>query len=110
MPIDFHRSTFRDHIINAVGIALIGFLLFALLVRLHTVPIPDLRLMGQIGKLVLRICRTKGIKSTIKHSYTRQASDPQYLAENILKREFYASKPNEKWLTDVTEFKYYIGA
>lgn len=63
-------------------------------------------------KRVLRICRAKGIKSTIKysnHGCTRQASEPQYLAENVLKREFYADRPNAKWLTDVTEFKYYIG-
>lgn len=33
----------------------------------------------------------------------------QYLAENVLNRQFYADKPNEKWLTDVTEFKYYVG-
>ena len=26
-----------------------------------------------------------------------------------LKREFSADAPNEKWLTDVTEFKYYVG-
>ena len=26
-----------------------------------------------------------------------------------MKREFYADRPNAKWLTDVTEFKYYIG-
>ena len=25
-------------------------------------------------------------------------------APNILKRNFHASKPNEKWVTDVTEF------
>ena len=63
-------------------------------------------------KRVLRICRAKGIKSTIKysnHGCTRQAANPQYLAENVLKREFHANEPNEKWLTDVTEFKYYIG-
>ena len=30
-------------------------------------------------------------------------------AENLLKRNFEASAPNEKWLTDVTEFKYYAG-
>ena len=63
-------------------------------------------------KRVLRICRAKGIKSTIKyssHGCTRQASNPQYVAANILKRKFHADKPNEKWLTDVTEFKYYIG-
>lgn len=63
-------------------------------------------------KRVLRICRKSNIKSTIKYSNngcTRQATNPQYIAENILNREFTASAPNEKWLTDVTEFHYYIG-
>jgi transposase InsO family protein len=32
-------------------------------------------------------------------------SKPQITAENILNREFYASKPNEKWLPDVGKFK-----
>ena len=61
---------------------------------------------------MLRICRKKDIKSTIKYSNngcTRQATNPQYIAENILNREFTADMPNEKWLTDVTEFKYYVG-
>ena len=31
------------------------------------------------------------------------------MAENILDRDFHADKPNEKWLTDVTEFKWYEG-
>jgi len=63
-------------------------------------------------KRVLRICRLKGIKSTIKYANngcTRQAANPQFIAENILNREFAAEAPNQKWLTDVTEFKYYIG-
>ena len=63
-------------------------------------------------KRILRICRAKGIKSTIKyssHSCTRQAKSPQYIAENLLNRQFYADKPNEKLLTDVTEFKWYEG-
>ena len=61
---------------------------------------------------MLRICRKLNIKSTIKYSNngcTRQAANPQYIAENILNREFTAKAPNEKWLTDVTEFHYYIG-
>lgn len=61
-------------------------------------------------KRVLRICRRLDIKSTIKysrHGCTRNAGGPQHLAENLLNREFYADRPNEKWLTDVTEFKYY---
>ena len=63
-------------------------------------------------KRVLRICRKKGIKSTIKysnHGCTRRAAHPQFIAENILNREFTAESPNQKWLTDVTEFKYYTG-
>ena len=40
---------------------------------------------------------------------TRQAKEPQYLAENLLNRQFYAEMPNEKWLTDVTGFKWYEG-
>lgn len=63
-------------------------------------------------KRVLRICRKLDIKSTIKYSNngcTRQASNPQYIAENVLNREFKATAPNQKWLTDVTEFHYYDG-
>lgn len=63
-------------------------------------------------KRVLRICRAKNIKSTIKysnHGCTRQATNPQYVAENVVNRQFCAEKPNEKWLTDVTEFKWYEG-
>ncbi|MFT8352389.1 MAG: hypothetical protein ABF685_26125, partial [Clostridium saccharoperbutylacetonicum] len=51
------------------------------------------------------------IKSTIKYKNngcTRQAKNPQFIAENLLNRVFSASAPNEKWLTDVTEFKYYV--
>lgn len=71
--------------------------------RYHGISIND--------KRVLRICRKKQIKSTIKYTNngcTRAASAPQVVAENILNREFYADTPNEKWLTDVTEFKYYL--
>ena len=63
-------------------------------------------------KRVLRICRKKDIKSMIKysnHGCTRSAKNPQHIAENILNREFHAQVPNEKWLTDVTEFKWYEG-
>lgn len=63
-------------------------------------------------KRVLRICRIRGIKSTIKYANngcTRQAKCHQHLAENILDRKFHAEKPNEKWLTDVAEFKWYEG-
>lgn len=61
---------------------------------------------------VLRICRYLHIKSTIKYrneGCTISDKNPQHIAENILNRDFHADKPNEKWLTDVTEFKYYVG-
>ena len=64
-------------------------------------------------KRVLRICRARDIRSTVKYNNrgcTRHAKNPQYLAENLLDRQFYAAKPNEKWLTDVTEFKWYEGS
>ena len=74
------------------------------LARYHSINVND--------KRVLRLCRIRGIKSTIKYANrgcTRQAKNPQYIAANILNREFTADKPNQKWLTDVTEFKYYTG-
>ena len=63
-------------------------------------------------KRVLRICRKERIQSTIKwkpKSCTRSSDDPAHIAKNYLNRDFHADAPNEKWLTDVTEFKYYIG-
>ena len=63
-------------------------------------------------KRVLRINRALNIKSTVKHrrhGCTRTAKSPAYIAKNYLNRQFYADAPNMKWLTDVTEFKYYVG-
>ena len=50
-------------------------------------------------KRVLRICRARDIRSTVKYNNrgcTRQAKNPQYLAENLLDRQFCAAKPNAK--------------
>ncbi len=55
---------------------------------------------------IYRLMKSYGIKSIIrrkKPSYIK--STPDYIAENILDRNFSASKPNEIWLSDVTEFK-----
>jgi transposase InsO family protein len=57
-------------------------------------------------KHVHRIMKKLGIHSVIrkkKKKYT--SSTPEDVAENKLGRDFYASVPNEKWATDVTEFK-----
>lgn len=63
-------------------------------------------------KRVLRVCRKKKVQSYVKHRYnccTKPAPDPAYIAENVLNREFKPEKPNEKRLTDVSEFKYGTG-
>jgi len=63
-------------------------------------------------KRVLWICRKAHIQSAIKwrpKSCTRNSNDPAHIARNYLNRDFHADAPNEKWLTDVTEFKYYSG-
>lgn len=60
-------------------------------------------------KRVLRICRNRQIKSSLKYRYdgcTRPSRKPAFIAGNVLNRDFRASYFNEKWVTDVTEFKY----
>ena len=60
-------------------------------------------------KRILRICRNRQIRSNLKYRHdgcTRPSKNPDYIAENILNREFHAEHFNEKWVTDVTEFKY----
>lgn len=57
-------------------------------------------------KRVHRIMKKLGIHAVIrkkKKKYT--ASKPEAVAENKLNRDFKATAPNEKWVTDVTEFK-----
>lgn len=55
---------------------------------------------------VHRIMKKLGVHSVIRRKKKKYAvSSPETTAENILKRDFLASAPNEKWATDVTEFK-----
>ena len=55
---------------------------------------------------VHRIMKKLGIHSVIRKKKKKYAvSTPETTAENILKRDFYAQEPNEKWSTDVSEFK-----
>lgn len=58
-------------------------------------------------KRIYRLMQLCGLKSVIRRKPKRyRKSKPDYVAENILAREFTAEKPNQKWCTDVTEFKY----
>lgn len=57
-----------------------------------------------------RIKKVINIHSVIRRKRKKyQSVAPEATAENILNRDFYAKAPNEKWATDVTEFKWYEG-
>lgn len=56
---------------------------------------------------LMNILHLKSVCRRKRYSYIK--STPEVVAENVLNRDFHADKPNEKWLTDVTEFKYYVG-
>lgn len=57
-------------------------------------------------KRVHRIMKKLGIHSVIRKKKKKYAfSAPETTAENKLGRDFYATAPNLKWSTDVTEFK-----
>ena len=61
---------------------------------------------GYSKKRVHRIMKKLGIRSVIRKKKKKYIpSTPERIAENKLKRDFCADKPNEKWSTDVTEFK-----
>ena len=62
-------------------------------------------------KRILRICRFFEIRSCIKYrnnGCTISDPDPKHVAENILNRDFNTTAKNQKWVTDITEFKYYV--
>jgi transposase InsO family protein len=53
-----------------------------------------------------RIMKKLDIHSVIRRKKKKyKSSTPETTAENKLKRDFYATAPNQKWATDVTEFK-----
>jgi transposase InsO family protein len=58
-------------------------------------------------KRIYRLMRVAGLRSVIRVKRNRyKRTIPQHVAENSLNRAFTATKPNEKWVTDVTKFKY----
>ena len=57
-------------------------------------------------KRIHRIMKKLGIHSVIRKKKKKYVSStPENIAENKLNRDFYATAPNEKWVTDITEFK-----
>ncbi|MCF7530262.1 IS3 family transposase [Neisseria lisongii] len=64
-------------------------------------------LTGVNHKLVQRLIQEMGLqvrnrKTRTYRSYRREVGN---IAPNLLKRDFTATQPNEKWLTDITEIK-----
>ena len=58
-------------------------------------------------KRIYRLTQLVGLKAVIRRKRPHyHRSTPEVMAENILNRDFKAENLNEKWLTDVTEFKY----
>lgn len=57
-------------------------------------------------KKVLRIMKELGLKSVVRmKKYRSYKGTIGKIAPNVLDRNFHAKKPNEKWVTDITEFK-----
>ena len=78
--------------------------------RQMTVAINRLHNTHYNKKRICRLMQILHIKSVCRvRKKTYIPSTPETVAENVLNREFYADAPNEKWLTDVTEFKFYAG-
>ena len=57
-------------------------------------------------KRIYRLTQLVSLKAVIRRKRRQyRGSTPEVTADNILNRDFTATKLNEKWLTDVTEFK-----
>jgi putative transposase len=62
-------------------------------------------------KRVYRLCKVLGIQSVIRKKRKspninlHKQTEPEVIAENLLNRDFTASSPNQKWVTDITTFK-----
>ncbi|WP_344351322.1 IS3 family transposase, partial [Catellatospora coxensis] len=58
-------------------------------------------------KRIYRLMGIADLKAVIRRKKTPyKRSIPQHIEGNQLNREFTADSPNQKWLTDVSEFKY----
>lgn len=74
----------------------------------------QMELQRQYGKVVnhkkvLRLMQTLGLSSVIRKNPKREnhyvATTGARVADNLLNRNFYADRPCQKWVTDVTQFR-----
>lgn len=58
-------------------------------------------------KKVLRLMQSMNLRSRIrrKHRCNYTSSTGNRVAANLLKRQFHADAPNQKWVTDVTQYR-----
>ena len=65
-----------------------------------------LRQAGQVvnHKTVQRLMQVLGLKSLVRPKKYRSYRGQQAKVPNLLARQFQADRPNQKWVTDVTEF------
>ena len=56
-------------------------------------------------KLVMKLMKQMGLSSKVRmKKYRSYKGEVGKIAPNLLERDFYAERPNQKWVTDVTEF------
>ena len=56
-------------------------------------------------KLVMKLMKQMGLSSKVRmKKYRSYKGEVGKIAPNLLERDFYAEKPNQKWVTDVTAF------
>ena len=57
-------------------------------------------------KTVLKLMNSLGLKSLLRRKKYKSYKGKQgKIAPNVLQRAFKADKPNQKWVTDITELK-----
>lgn len=70
----------------------------------------EAKLPGYNEKRIYRLMQMHNLEAVIRRKRKGYKKSPaHHVAENLLNREFTAENPNEKWCTDVTEFKYGVG-
>ena len=56
-------------------------------------------------KTILRVMQKYNLLSVVRRKKYRNYGEHLHRYPNLLNRDFKAEKPNQKWVTDVTEFK-----
>lgn len=77
--------------------------------RIYTLLLKDGTVISE--KVIRRIMKEEGllIKQRRKRKYNSYKGEITPAVENVIERDFHAEKPNQKWLTDITEFSIKAG-